>query len=352
MDKLDLFVTRLVLVGCLIGTIYGVPPVEADSGVSSDSSSGSNSRPTSTATEAAASSSKILHQSWHDAKRNRDIPIKIYLPSGSASSPHPVVIFSHGLGGSVEAAVYLGEFWSQHGYLGVFVQHPGSDTTVWQPVIGQGREAFLAKMREAANGENLLVRIGDIKFVLDQLEERNENDPALKQRMDLSKIAIAGHSFGAGTALAIAGQNFNQGKLNARDKRIKAAIYLCPPVMLGNDTALNVYGTIQIPGMLLTGTEDNSPIGRTTAEERRIPFDGMKAPHQYLINFVGADHSVFGGRGFRAPNPGDEKFHEMIDEVTTRFLDASLKNDATAWQWLDSGGVNAYLGKAATFERK
>jgi pimeloyl-ACP methyl ester carboxylesterase len=324
--------------------------VQADSGATSETGGVSNSRPASTATDATPNSAKILYQSWHDAKRNRDIPVKLYIPSDSAAR-HPVVIFSHGLGGSREAAVYLGEHWAAHGYLGVFVQHPGSDSGVWQPIAGQGREVFLEKMRAAANGENLLERVGDVKFVLNELEKRNQSDPDLKGTMDLSKIAVAGHSFGAGTALAIAGQGF-RGQIAAGDDRVKAAIYLCPPVMLGQDTPQHVFGTIKIPGMLLTGTEDVSPIGNTTAEQRRIPFDGMKASHQYLINFIGADHSVFGGRGFRAPKPEDAKIHEMVDELTTKFLDATLRDDAGAWRWLDSGAASAYLGKAAVFERK
>jgi predicted dienelactone hydrolase len=350
-DRLNTLIANMALAACFIGIICGATPGQADSSARSDNSGSVKSRPVLIASDIATSSAKTLYQSWHDAKRNRDIPIKVYVPTGSTATRHPVVIFSHGLGDSREAAVYLGEYWAAHGYMGIFVQHPGSDTAVWQPTAGQGRQMFLEKMKAAANGENLVERIGDIKFVLNELEKRNQSDPDLKNTMDLSKIAVAGHSFGAGTALAIAGQGF-RGQNSGGDDRVKAAIYLCPPVMLGEDTPQHVFGSIKIPGMLLTGTEDNSPIGKTTAEQRRIPFDGMKAPHQYLINFVGADHAVFGGRAFRAPKPEDEKIHEMVDELTTKFLDATLKNDAGAWKWLDSGAASAYLGKAAVFERK
>ncbi|MBX9721988.1 MAG: hypothetical protein K2X81_11375 [Candidatus Obscuribacterales bacterium] len=292
----------------------------------------------------------IVYQDWQDSKRGRAIPVKIFMP-GSGSAPFPIVIFSHGLGGSREAAAYLGDYWSKHGYLGVFVQHPGSDSAVWQNSIAGGRQGMMQSMKAAANGKNLIDRVGDIKFVLDELERRNQSDPALKSKLDLSKIALAGHSFGAGTTLAIAGQEFGPvGKnLATADKRVKSAIYLCPPVMGGDPQS---YANIQVPGMLLTGTEDNSPIGGTKAEDRRIPFDGIKSVHQYLVNFIGADHATFGGRSFRAPKPGDEKFHEMIDELTTKFLDATLKVDASALRWLDSAEVTSYLGKSAKFERK
>jgi dienelactone hydrolase len=288
-----------------------------------------------------------------NTKRGRELPIKIYLPK-SGAAPYPVVIFSHGLGGSREAAQYLGDYWSQHGYLGVFVQHPGSDSSVWQSAVTQGRQAILQRMRSAANGKNLLDRAQDMKFVLDELERRNRNDPALKGKLDLAKIAMAGHSFGAGTTLALAGQNFaGAGRdLEIKDERVKAAIYLCPPVVGGKSSANAVYGGIQIPGLLLTGTEDNSPINDIKAEDRRIPYDGIKSSHQYLVNFVGADHEAFGGRSFRAAKEGDDKTHWMVEVVSTRFLDASLKGNPAAWQWLDSEQIKTYLGNAAMFERK
>jgi predicted dienelactone hydrolase len=300
------------------------------------------------------SSSAIVYQDWQDAQRRRSLPIKIYMPKGG-TAPYPVVIFSHGLGGSREAAVYLGNYWSEHGYFCIFIQHPGSDTGVWQPAIAGGREAIMQRMKSAANGQNLVDRAKDIKFVLDELERRNQKDPAFKNHLDLEKIALAGHSFGAGTTLAIAGQTFGSAgrNLDIKDNRVKAAIYLCPPVADAAKSAPEqIYGSIQIPGLLLTGTEDNSPIRDTKAADRRIPFDGMKYPHQYLVNFIGADHATFGGRSFRAAKDSDEKYHEMIEEVTTKFLDATLKGDASAWRWLDAGGITNYLDKRAIFERK
>ena len=63
---------------------------------------------------------------WHDADRERDVPVKLYLPT-EAEGRWPIVLFSHGLGGSREAAAYLGRHWAGHGYATVFLQHPGSD---------------------------------------------------------------------------------------------------------------------------------------------------------------------------------------------------------------------------------
>lgn len=298
---------------------------------------------------------KIVLQDWTDSSRNRTIPIKLYIPSKRASETRfPIVIFSHGLGGSREAAQYLGEYWASKGYASVFVQHAGSDTSVWAKEGQLNRETFMANMRSAANGKNLMDRVEDVRFVIDELN-RSANKSLFDGNLDLDQIAVAGHSFGAGTSLALAGQNFGVLRENQQfwDKRIKAAIYLCPPVIgVGRIDPAKAYGTIRIPGMLLTGTEDNAAIGDTTAEQRRLPFDGIKAPHQFLINFYGADHATFGGRSFRQAKSSDGGFHEKIQEVTGKFLDATLRNDPSAWKWLEADGLKNYLSKAAQVERK
>jgi predicted dienelactone hydrolase len=306
----------------------------------------------------AFASAKISYQQWTDAKRSRTLPVKIYLPSSAveARAPYPVVIFSHGLGGSVEAAPYLAEAWTKAGYFCLFVQHPGSDSEVWKPALMQGKNAMIGRLKGAANGENLIERVGDIKFVIDELTRRNQSEGELKGQLDLSKIAMTGHSLGAGTTLALAGQSYGQGYGNnssAADPRIKAAIYLCPPVNVSRIVPGKTYAQIKIPGLLLTGTEDVSAIHETRAEDRRLPFDGISAPHQYLVNFKGANHATFGGsRGFRSGGAEDEKFHLLIAKVTTEFLDAALKNDTSAWQWLDGAPVKEFLGPSAFFERK
>ena len=55
---------------------------------------------------------------WHDAKRDRRVPVKIYYPK-TGNGPFPVIIFSHGLGGSREGYEYLGRHWASWGYVSV-----------------------------------------------------------------------------------------------------------------------------------------------------------------------------------------------------------------------------------------
>src|SRR5205809_726495 len=67
----------------------------------------------------------------NDIQRNRKVPVKIYFPT-TAPGPFPVVLFSHGLGGTRDGYAYLGSQWSASAYVVVHLQHIGSDDSVWR----------------------------------------------------------------------------------------------------------------------------------------------------------------------------------------------------------------------------
>ena len=86
------------------------------------------------------------------------------------------------------------------------------------------------------------------------------------------------------------------------------------------------FGPIKVPCLHMTGTLDDSPIGDTKADERRIPFDHINAADQYLITFSGGDHMIFSGRGRMSGGEKDAVFQNLILRATTAFWDAYLKN--------------------------
>src|SRR5256885_14184429 len=138
----------------------------------------------------------------HNARLNRDIPVRIYLPANE--KPAPVVLFSHGLGGSRAGSKFLGEHWAARGYIVVFLQHAGSDDAVWRDVAPKER---LDALREAASLENFLLRVKDVPAVLDQLETWNASGPPAGG-MDLTKVGMSGHSFCAGAKKSGSGGAF------------------------------------------------------------------------------------------------------------------------------------------------
>ncbi len=44
----------------------------------------------------------------------------------------PLVVFSHGIGGSRQGYSYLGKHWSARGVASLHVQHIGSDAALWR----------------------------------------------------------------------------------------------------------------------------------------------------------------------------------------------------------------------------
>ena len=293
---------------------------------------------------------EIARYDWYDQKRQRQVPVKIYCPKTGAG-PFPVIIFSHGLGGSREGYEYLGQYWASHGYVSAHLQHLGCDTAVWQ----NAERPMLAMAQAVGDLKNAVNRPLDVRFAIDQVEKMNQEETPLKGRLDLERIGLAGHSFGAYTTLAIAGEVFigpAGNEFTLADPRVKAAIPMSAPVPRRRDQLDRVFGQIKIPCLHMTGTRDNSPIGETRAEERRLPYDHINGPDQYLIIFRDGDHMIFSGRGRLSGGEKDSFFQNFIALSSTAFWDAYLKGTAEAKAYLAEGGFAVVLGADGTFEKK
>lgn len=281
-----------------------------------------------------------------DAQRQRDIPVRVYLPAGEA--PAPVVLFSHGLGGSRQGNAYMGRHWSGRGYVAVFLQHPGSDTSVWQ---SEPLNQRMAAMRKAASPENFLLRVKDVPAVLDQLDLWNRAERhALSGRLDMTRVGMSGHSFGAVTTQAVSGQRFPVGSFT--DPRIKAAIAFSPSSPHRGDPAQS-FGGVSIPWMLMTGTKDIALIGDADLQSRLAVFPALPQGGKYELVLDKAEHSAFTDR----PLPGDTEkrnpnHHRAILALSTAFWDAFLLQNPSAKAWLDGDGPRSVLEKDDRWQRK
>ena len=298
---------------------------------------------------------------WRDAARQRSLPLRIRLPaSARADRPAPLVLFSHGLGGSVDAGRFWAEHWASHGIAVIHLQHPGSDAAVWQGA--QNRAAAARAMKSAAELPQFLARVADVKFVLDELARRRQAGDAMAQRLDLARIGMSGHSFGAVTTQALAGQQFPVGRRQAAqadalaDDRLRAFIAFSPSAR--SDEAAPQFARITRPFFSVTGTEDGR-VGLglgVPPHHRLIPFEGLPGPEAYLLNLVGADHAIFSGqprwRDEAATDPARDDLHRRLVKATTlAFWQAQLADDAAARAWLH-GPAAGWIGAAGRFERK
>lgn len=330
------------------------------------------------AAEPAATTSNLLLD-WHDAARDRDVPAKVYYPS-EGTAPHPVIIFSHGLGGSREAYASLGTYWATHGYVSVHLQHAGSDTAVWQGMtreelkefrstpllapetnarLGQrlreGKAAKDSGPRTAINAENIVNRCKDVSFAIDELTKINVDATSpLKGRLDLKHIGMAGHSFGANTTMLIAGQSAGlaAGKSPVAESRIIAAIAISPPPPARAARYKEAYAPITMPLMVMSGTEDNLPESRTANVDRHAAFPFLtNSEAAYLVTYNGGNHSSYmNSRLPAAMKASDARFHRLTELGTTAFWDAYLRDDAKSKAWLDDGQFTKELAKDGTLE--
>lgn len=267
--------------------------------------------------------------SMEDGRRNREIPVRVYLPPGDAAVP--VILFSHGLGGSRRACGYLGQHWSARGYAVVFLQHAGSDESVWKDLPRRQR---LQALKDAASGQNSIARFQDVQAALDELERWNKaSDHRYHGRFDLERVGMSGHSYGASTTQGVSGQSAPRLGQRFTDKRIDAAIMLSPNIPR-RATPEVAFGKIAIPWMLMTGTNDTSPINDTTVDDRRRVYPALpNSIDKYELVLHEAEHSAFGDgpqRG-RTRNPNH---HRVIMALSTAFWDAYLAGDPAAAQWL------------------
>ena len=283
--------------------------------------------------EAGSAAIEVRYETWHDAKRNRDVPVKIIAPS-TGVEPLPVILFSHGLGGSVEGGKLWGEHWASHGYIVVHLQHPGSDEAVWKGAPAADRRTAL---KQAAGSANLLLRVGDARFAIDEVLRRKAAGEERWKRADTARIGMSGHSFGAHTTLAVAGQGFPvAGVPSAPDSRVKAAIAFSPAANRRAGPLDAQFGGIRMPMLSFTGSKDADVIGNgTTPADRVLPYENMPAPDKYLAFFDGGDHMVFGGHeGRRKSDAREARIQKDVKALSLAFWDAYLKGDAGARDWL------------------
>ncbi len=275
-----------------------------------------------------------------DEARSRSIPLRVYLPE--VSRPAPVVLFSHGLGGTCKGSAYLGKHWSARGYVAVFMQHPGSDDSVWKDEPLPQR---MAALKKAVSLHNFVLRTGDVSAVLDQLDVWNKQKRHfLAGRIDMQRVGMSGHSFGAATTQAASGQSYGFAGNKFTDKRIRAAIAMSPSSPRRGNPA-TAFVSVGIPWMLMAGTKDTAVFSKADAASRLKVYPHLPAMiDKYELVLHNAEHSAFSDRAL----PGDREkrnpnHHRAIIALSTAFWDAHLRKDSAALAWLHGKAVTSVL---------
>jgi dienelactone hydrolase len=232
-----------------------------------------------------------------------------------ADGEHPVVVFTHGYTGTFTDYTFLVEDLASRGYIVVSIDHTYEATAVEFP-----DERFVKSLvgshltntwqtDDQTLSSALDVRLDDVKFVMGELERLNTSSGnAFAGRLDLTRLALAGHSLGGLTAW------FGV----QRDPRFKAAVLLDPYL---SDIP---FGSTETPVMLLTmGGEQRN-------EDECQLWSDLRGP-RLAVNLRGAEHVtpsdlVWLAKGAVKTGPmGPDKTVGAIRDYIAAFLDASLQ---------------------------
>jgi predicted esterase len=206
----------------------------------------------------------------------------------AAGSSYPLIVFGHGF--ALTPARYAGllRAWTEAGYV------------VAAPVFPLGNAAAPGGPNEA----DLINQPKDMSFVITRLLALNaRTGQVLSGKIDSSRIAIAGHSDGAETALAVAYDH------RFRDPRVAAAIVLSGAALPG----MGAFPLNGPPLFAVQGTAD--PIN---APSNSAGFFRLARPPKFLLWLVGASHLP--------PYTDQQPQLGIVEQATTAFLDHYLKS--------------------------
>lgn len=310
---------------------------------------------------------------------NDEVVLDFLLPQGG--TPCPLVIYLPGLGEPVEAGLTWRTAWAQGGYAVVSVQ------TVKAAAVWASREArsgdAMKVAREAFSAEALARRIDCLALVRQEIARRAAAGSGRHARIDTARIAIAGFDLGAQTALALAGETHPGLPELPEFPGLRAAIALSPLALPSGDGGVERFATIDLPNLTITATGDEDPYGLVDSPDtRQAPFKLMQPGDKYLLVLADGSHQLLsgsmaarpprgdaqGGRGRRGggseaqggrPSPegmggpgggrggppgddagqrvdakGAQRRVAIVEHVSRAFLDATLRSDPVAREWL------------------
>ncbi len=230
------------------------------------------------------------------------------------SGAHPVVVFTPGYTGTFTDYTFLFEDLASRGYVVASVDHTYEATAVEFPdgrfvksLFGSHLGSTL-RTDEDAYTSAVTVRLSDLKFVLREIERLNATVKGpFAGKLDISRVALAGHSLGGLTALLGVEQ----------EPRFRAGIILdgVAPDRLVNATETPMF-------MLITGREQWSN------EECRL-WSNLHGP-RLAVNLPGAEHltpsdAVWLAKGvIKTGALGPEKTIAAVRDYIAAFLDANL----------------------------
>jgi hypothetical protein len=278
-----------------------------------------------------------------DPDQGRTIATRAYYPAKPGR--YPVIIFSHGFGGSLVIFGNTGKVWASHGYVVLHPTHADSlammDPTVPAADADVMRRYRAARVAQAAPDPALAKafvkvlddpffinnRLRDVSYLMHALKTPKAGlAPVILERADTSKVGMSGHSFGAYTTLVIAGSALTPPAAAPVPTGFAGFLSMSgqgPGRMWLTDDS---FKTIVKPFMATTGARDFGAAGETPPW-RLKPYDLSPPGQKYAVLVDGFRHSDFD------PAPGDPEMGArgaQLRKYQLEFWDSVLKSDHAA----------------------
>ena len=257
---------------------------------------------------------------WSYFSQLLGIPLPVVTTNSCLDAPvargmHPVVVFTHGYTGTFTDYTFLFEDLASRGYIVASVNHTYEATATEFPDGRFAPSLLGSHLNDTWRGDEKTlafassVRLQDLRFVLNQLQRLNtRNDDPFAHRLDLSRVAIAGHSAGG----TVAFQALQQ------DSRFKAAV-----ILDGFISSSETHPT-KLPVLLMRAGAASNAIDRCELSRNLL------GPHSF-VTLTGAEHltpsdALWLARGAIATGPmGTDATVAAIRDYVATFLDTHLR---------------------------
>jgi predicted dienelactone hydrolase len=272
----------------------------------------------------------------------RPVDLQVRVSAPEAGSGLPVILLSHGHGGSnnlssLNGYAPLANLWAAAGFVVIQPTHLSSRTLSRQLADSPGAPFFWRSRAE------------DMSHILNRLDEIEKTVPQLAGRIDHDKIAVAGHSLGGYTASLLLGARSadpDTGEVvNLLEPRIQAGVLLAAPGrggdILNGPMAEMVpffhttdFSTMTTPTLVVAGDQDDSRHFTDVGPEWHAdPYRLAPAP-KTLLTLSGADHLLGGISGYDAAETTDENPERVaaLARLTSAYLRTQFQPGDHAWQ--------------------
>jgi hypothetical protein len=232
-------------------------------------------------------------ETWNVGGEEFDVTLLI----PTARDAYPLVIYLPGLGESSAAGLAWRRTWAEAGYAVLSAQPASTGASVWTTERARAFD-FRTVALEHFSPRTFASRLAGLQGVIDEVGRRQRlGGDGPYSRIDASRIAIAGFDLGAEAAMVVAGQSAPELAIGPASPAIRSVIALSPFADFAGMGVAALFREIHMPVLSVTSPDDTDAYGLvTTAAVRRAPFEHMPPGRKYLLLLASAPHSLLGGR--------------------------------------------------------